>query len=111
LRLLRQKTGSPDGDGPRVCILIRQARKEAGLSQEQMAVRLGLSRGGYVAYEQHREPSSERRRQIATALGKPLDYFEPIGASGEEAQDLVAQIREILDRLERLESSRTPRED
>lgn len=55
---------------------IKEAREEAGLTQEQIAPRVGISLSSYCRYEQGvTEPSVKRLQQIATATGKPLSFF------------------------------------
>ena len=99
-------------DKPPICQLIRETRIEAGLSQQDMAVRLGLSVGGYAAYESYREPSYERRQQIAQALEKPEDFFEPIGITGEELENLATRFERRLDEaIRRLEDRLGPAQE
>jgi transcriptional regulator with XRE-family HTH domain len=47
---------------------IRAARERAGVTQEELARRLGMSTKGYRAYESHRHPTPERIQAIADAL-------------------------------------------
>lgn len=55
---------------------LKQLRKQAGLTQEQMAERLGLSPTQYGNYEQEKStPPLDTFVAIATVLQLPLDYF------------------------------------
>ena len=68
---------------PELSKQIRVAREEAGLTQEQLAAKLGMSASGYRLLEREREPSHKRLRQIALVLDKNENYF-----LGEETQVL-----------------------
>ncbi len=49
---------------------IRQVREEAGITQQQMADKLGVSRQQYANYEQHPERVTiEQARRICAILG------------------------------------------
>ena len=49
---------------------IRQVREEAGLTQQDMANKLGVSRQAYALYEQHPERVTiEQARRICSILG------------------------------------------
>ena len=55
---------------------ITRARKEAGLTQQQLAAVLGVSRPAVAQWEKGRtSPSAENLRNVATATSKPLIYF------------------------------------
>jgi transcriptional regulator with XRE-family HTH domain len=106
---------------PLVCTLIRQERERAGKTQQQMAVALGMSLGGYAAYEIRREPPPERRRQLAQVLGLEEDAFE-LGLTRAQVDqhmgkldDLLARFEDAIDRvlplLEGRESSPGPPEE
>ncbi len=62
---------------------IRVLRTERGLTQAQLAERLGVTRQTVIAVEQGRySPSLELAFQIARALGRPIDQvfsYEPEG--------------------------------
>lgn len=54
--------------------VIRELRGDAGMTQQELADRLGVSRQTVIAIEQGRySPSLEVAFQIARALGRPLD--------------------------------------
>ncbi|SNY95534.1 LexA family protein [Halomonas sp. hl-4] len=70
----------PIGEGmnedERVGQRIVRARKEAGLTQQELATKLGLSRPAVAQWEKGRtSPSAENLRNVATATGKQLIYF------------------------------------
>jgi DNA-binding XRE family transcriptional regulator len=49
---------------------IRQVREQAGLTQQNMADKLGISRQAYAAYESHPERVTiEQARRICSILG------------------------------------------
>ena len=53
---------------------IRALRETAGLTQAELAARIGVTRQTLIAIEQERySPSLEVAFKIASALGKPLD--------------------------------------
>lgn len=80
---------------------IQQAREERGLTQEELAARLGCTQSALSNYE-----LGKRRlylaglEQVARILGKPLSYFMEAAASPaeDEATHLLEepQLREIL---------------
>ena len=58
--------------------LIRQARKNAGLMQAELAEKVGISINSVRLYESCRlTPKVETLRKIANACGVPLSYFIP----------------------------------
>lgn len=55
---------------------LRLLRKQAGLTQEQMAEKLHISETQYGNYEQGKStPPLDKFVEIAMALNLPLDYF------------------------------------
>lgn len=57
---------------------LRQLRKEQGLTQQELADRLGMSRstiGGYEAPSKRREPDFEVVRRLAAFFGVSVDYL------------------------------------
>ncbi|MEZ5985520.1 MAG: helix-turn-helix transcriptional regulator [Hyphomonas sp.] len=73
---------------------MRQARRELSLTQETLAVLLGVTFQQIQKYEAGQSRlSAGRLREVAIALRKPIDYFyEPLPlhptASGNAAQEL-----------------------
>lgn len=66
--------------------LLREARKRAGLSQRELAVRAGTSQSAVARYEQGAsEPTFERLSQLIEACG--LEIFVTIG-KGDDGHDL-----------------------
>ena len=56
--------------------MIQKAREEAGLSQEELASRLGLTQAAFSNYELgKRRLYLKNIEQIAKELNKPLNYF------------------------------------
>jgi transcriptional regulator with XRE-family HTH domain len=65
---------------------LRTARKEAGLTQQEVADRVGIGTEGYGHYERSfRTPPIEMLLRIGEVLGKPIFYFLP---GVEETSDL-----------------------
>lgn len=55
---------------------IRNARKEAGLTAEQLAPTVGVTMGTLLRWERDEfAPSVKKLRRIAEATGQPLTYF------------------------------------
>jgi len=56
--------------------MIQKAREEAGLSQEELASRLGLTQAAFSNYELgKRRLYLKNIEQIAKELNKPINYF------------------------------------
>jgi len=63
---------------------IREAREDAGLTQQNMADKLGISRQQYASYEAHPENVTiKQARQICAILGATYEriFFGAFGAS------------------------------
>ena len=55
-----------------------QARKTFGLTQEQVATRIGITRTGYVHLERrNRTPSMRVARALSALFGLPIDWLFP----------------------------------
>ena len=55
---------------------LRQARTAAGLTQTQLANRIGMTQGGYTGYENSiREPSIATLKRISRILNTPTDWL------------------------------------
>ncbi len=55
---------------------VQAARKETGLSQEDLGRRLGLSKGGYGQYERGLHPfTADQLFQLASILDRSVQYF------------------------------------
>lgn len=56
---------------------IRKARESAGLSQQEMADRIGIARSSITNYEKgHHAPLPTILKQLAMATGVPLAWME-----------------------------------
>ena len=80
---------------------IQQAREESGLTQDELAVKLGCTQSALSNYELgKRRMYLSLLNQIAQVLNKPLDFFmEPTGKDkGDGAAGLLLdpQLKEIL---------------
>mgnify|MGYP002857289982 CR=1 FL=1 len=55
---------------------LRQARTAAGLTQTQLANRIGMTQGGYTGYENSiREPSIATLKRLSRILNTPTDWL------------------------------------
>jgi transcriptional regulator with XRE-family HTH domain len=80
---------------------IQQAREESGLTQEELAARLGCTQSALSNYELgKRRLYLSLLNEIAQVLGKPLDYFleSPVEEHDDGVSSLLAdpQLKEIL---------------
>lgn len=67
---------------------IRVLRRRAGLSQEALAMRVGVSRQTVNAWEQGVWPSAELVPRIAFALGCEIGELYAVQTEPEEEEDL-----------------------
>ncbi|MDC8803910.1 XRE family transcriptional regulator [Halomonas pacifica] len=73
---------------------IIRARKEAGMTQQQLATILGVSRPAVAQWEKGKtSPSAENLRNVATATAKPLIYFFTGAGVGTEEFDEAPRMR------------------
>jgi len=81
---------------------IQQAREEMGLTQEELAARLGCTQSALSNYELgKRRLYLNMLDEIAAILNKPLDYFTDASVSADDdspVNHLISdpQLREIL---------------
>jgi len=71
---------------------IRAAREEAGLSQEELGGKIGMSSVGYGHYERGTHlPDIWQVFQLARALGRPVEHFLGLdtGLSADEGELLA----------------------
>lgn len=74
---------------------IKAIRKTRGLTQEQLAEKLGVQRATISNYEiGRRSPHLKELEKIASILGVSLDYF---GVETNEVYDLIARAKLIFD--------------
>jgi transcriptional regulator with XRE-family HTH domain len=80
---------------------IQRAREEAGISQDELAARVGLTQAALSNYELgKRQPGLNKLERISSALKKPLGYFlEDSGKKklSTESQKIDAGIREMIE--------------
>ncbi len=57
---------------------IRRARRDAGLTQQALADRLGVSLRAVQAWEAGAEPQLAKRAALARVTGKPIAYFADV---------------------------------
>lgn len=75
---------------------IRQARREAALSQKELAGLLQLSDRTISAYEQGRAtPPLGTLRSLSRATRKPLDYFTDEAQAVQSNLDLAMRVKRI----------------
>ena len=80
---------------------LRQARVDAGLSQEALAEKLGLSQVGYSGMERGRTMIRvEVLLEVCRVLGRPVTYFVGGGVVGIE--DVSEETREVVGLMENL---------
>lgn len=80
--------------GPRIAAL----RKEAGLSQQELAKQLGVSASAIGMYEQgRREPSAQTLVNMARTFGVSTDFL--LTGQAENAAEGDALCRVLLDRV------------
>lgn len=74
---------------------IKALRKTRGLTQEQLAEKLGVQRATVSNYEiGRRSPHIKELERIASALGVSLEYF---GVGGNEVHDLIARAQMVFE--------------
>jgi transcriptional regulator with XRE-family HTH domain len=73
---------------PSIGTRIQQAREELGITQQELASRLGCTQAALSNYELgKRRLYLANLEQIATALGKPLSYFTEPAADEDDTRD------------------------
>ena len=86
---------------------LRQARVEAGLTQQALAQELGLSQVGYSGMERGRSLIRvDVLLDVCAVLGRPVTYFVGVGSAG--IGDVSDESREVVGRMESM--SRRERE-
>lgn len=92
---------------------IKQARQEAGLTQDQLADLVGVGMRQIQYYESGESDPYRKLRQIAEATGKPIDWLlrgdeddaTPQGELEERLDRLEGMLSEVLRRLDSAEGS------
>jgi transcriptional regulator with XRE-family HTH domain len=80
---------------------LRQARMDAGLSQEEMARRLGLTQVGYSGLERGRTPvRMDTLLHICEIVGKPVTFFT--GRDTVQVEGLSPMTQEVAGIMENL---------
>ena len=83
----------------RIGLRIRQARKQAGLSHDRLAVAVDSSRQHLIKLEKGKHvPREDLLQRIADATGKQLSFFTEEDDDDEES-DPVAELYRALDRF------------
>ncbi len=97
---------APEGTPtPLICARVRTAREAAGLTQREVAARLGIAEKTYAFYERSREPKPARLRAIADVIN--VDY-SLLAAGLHEQRDIIEpgrvedMIEELRDEIRRL---------
>jgi transcriptional regulator with XRE-family HTH domain len=73
---------------PSIGARIQQARKALGITQQELAARLGYTQAALSNYELcKRRLYLANLEQIASALGKPLSYFTEPDTDEDDARD------------------------
>lgn len=74
---------------------IKNARTAAGLTQEQLAERLGNERTRIIDWEKGRyAPSRKYREKLSEVLGRPEEYFE----GQRDDKTLEMRVKQIIDK-------------
>lgn len=81
---------------------IAQARREAGLTQEQLAELAPFSHRSLQDYERGQVIPYRQMRDIAQLLGRPVEWF--LHGEKEDEPEVLEQLAELADRLERVEA-------
>jgi transcriptional regulator with XRE-family HTH domain len=83
--------------------LIREIRRESGLSQAELARRAGMSRSVLSAYEHsHRQPGVDALARIARGAGLEIRVGPPTNrAELERAGRILAQVLDLAEALPR----------
>ncbi len=81
---------------------LRRLRQRAGLTQEDAAHRLGVSLGGYRAWEKGRVPHPGNRRRLATMFSVPVGELESYMTSLRDRAPDPARLDRIEAKLDRL---------
>lgn len=85
--------------------LIRQAREERGMSQEDLAARIYRSRPAVSEMETGKmEPDASTLVYLSNALDKPILYFFPPFARGTEGETPSPEAQELLRVFDRLDA-------
>ena len=81
--------------------LIRELRRDSGLTQAELARRTGLQRSVLSAYEHgHRQPSVAALARIAAAAGVELQLVQRADrAATEHAGKVLAQVLDLAEQL------------
>jgi len=73
---------------PNIGARIQQAREELGITQQELAARLGCTQAALSNYELcKRRLYLANLEQIASALGKPLSYFTEPATDEDDTRD------------------------
>ena len=79
---------NPGMVSPSVGIRIQQAREERGITQQELAARLGCTQAALSNYELgKRRLYLGNLERIAGALGKPLSYFMEPAVDEDDTRD------------------------
>ena len=82
---------------------IREARKQAGIKQIDLCVRLGISQGALSGWENGKyEPGRSGWLSLSEALGVSVDYLMG-GSAPTQMPGLSAQDRELLHKFHALD--------
>ena len=105
LRDLLNRSDRPNTFTREMGKLIRQAREQQGMSQEELAAATYRSRPAISEMESGKmEPDASTLVYLALALEKPILYFFPAFARQGLPEDLSPEAQEMLDLFTRLDT-------
>jgi transcriptional regulator with XRE-family HTH domain len=92
------KTAAYQATANRIGQRIKNAREQAGFSQERLAVQIRTSRRNVLRWEGgHNTPRAEHIMAIARETGKSVEFF--LGDEDEEEAALAAELLDLLRRI------------
>lgn len=81
---------------------IQQARKEVGLTQDELADRIGVKMRQVQNYESGESDPYRKLSRIAEATGKPREWFYGDDVSEQDAAGVAARLDQVEATLEEI---------
>ena len=89
-------------EGTEIGHRLARARREAGLTQAELAARIGVAQRSIQGYESGAGTPYRHLRQLAEAVGRPAEWLlrgDGASAGGLSDSELSSRIAEALERL------------